>query len=78
MQRVRSASRRYNIKNLNWPGFRARCDELSRHLQPWLDLGDDLRFIYEEFLSGISSALEACGAYRPSSLRGMRKAQPLW
>ena len=43
-----------------------------------LELGDDPRSIYGDFLTGVSSALEACGAYRPSSLRGKRKAQPLW
>ena len=41
-------------------------------------MGDDPRPIYGDFLASISSALEACGAYRPSSLRGNRKAQPLW
>ena len=59
-------------------GIRYRSYELSRYLQPRLELGDDPRSIYEDFLSGISSALEACVAYRPSSLRGRRKAQPLW
>ena len=78
LQRVRSGSRRFNIKNLDWPGFRSRCDELARFLQPRLELGDDLRSIYADFLTGVTSALEACSAYRPSSLRGMRKAQPLW
>ena len=78
LQRGRSASRRFNIKNLDWPGFRSRCDELSRYLQPRLELGDDPRSIYRDFLTGVYSALEACDAYRPSSLRGKRKAQPLW
>ena len=73
-----TGSRRFNIKNLDWPGFRSRCDELARFLQPRLELGDDPRSIYGDFLSDVSSALEACGAYRPSSLRGKRKAQPLW
>ena len=78
LQRVRSASRRFNIKNLDWPGSRSRCDELARFLQPRLELGDDPKSIYGDFLTGVSSALEACGAYRPSFLRGKRKAQPLW
>ena len=34
LQRIRSVSRRYNIKNLDWPGFRAHCDELARDLLP--------------------------------------------
>ena len=59
LQRVRSASRRINIKNLDWPGFRSRCDELARYLQPRLELGDDPRFIYRDFLTGVSSALAA-------------------
>ena len=77
-QGFRSASRRYNIKNLDYPGFRARYDELSRDLLPRLELEVDHRLIYEGFLLGVSFALEACGAYRPSSLRGKRKDQPLW
>ena len=67
LQRVRSVSRRFNIKNVDWPDFRALCDELSLSLQPRLELGDDPRLVYGDFLSGISSALEACGAYRPPS-----------
>ena len=78
LQRVRSASRRYNMKDLDWPGFRARCDELSQDLLPRLELGVDPRLIYDGFLLGGSFALEACGAYRPSSLCGKRKAQLLW
>ena len=78
LQRIRSVSRRYNIKNLDWPGFRAHCDELARDLLPWLELLEDPRLIYEDSSWGVSSPLEACGEYRPSSLRGKRKAQPLW
>ena len=78
LQHVRSGSRRFNIKILDWPCFRARCDDLARELLPKLESLVDPSLIFEAFLSGVSAALEACGAYRPSSLRGQRKAQPLW
>ena len=78
LQYVRSGGRRFNIKNLDWPCFRARCDDFARDLMPQLESSADPPRIFEAFLSGVSSALEAAGAYRPSSLRGRRKAQPLW
>ena len=42
LQRVRSASRRFNINNLDWPVLRAHCDELSWDLQPRLEAGENL------------------------------------
>ena len=60
LQRVRSGSKRYNIKNLDWPGFRSRCDDLARDLLQRLELLDDPCLIYEGFLSGVFSPLEAC------------------
>ena len=53
LQRVCSAGRRFNIKNLDWPGFLSCCDELSRSLWPRLELGYDPRSIYGDFLSGV-------------------------
>ena len=34
--------------------------------------------VYAEFLALTTGMLERCGAYRPSSLPGKRKVQPLW
>ena len=78
LQYVRSCGRRFNIKNLDWPSFRDRCDDFARDLMPQLDSSADPARIFEAFLSGVSAALETSGAYRPSSLRGRRKDQPLW
>ena len=38
----------------------------------------DPTIVYAEFLSLTTRLLERCGAYRPSSLPGKRKVQPLW
>ena len=78
LQHVRSGSRRFNIKNLDWHCFRARCDDLARELLPQLEPLMDPPLIFEAFLSGVSAALEASDAYRPSSFRGRRRAEPLW
>ena len=41
LQYVRSGGRRFNIKNLDWPCFRARCDDLARDLMPQLGSSAD-------------------------------------
>ena len=75
---ARSTSNRFNIKNVDWVRFREVVDEGLLSLSLALDSCSDPAALYSDFFALITGALERCGAYRPSSLPGKRRFQPLW
>ena len=75
---ARSTSNRFNIKNVDWVRFREGVDEGLLSLGLALDSCSDPAALYSEFFALITGALECCRAYRPSSLPGKRRPQPIW
>ena len=74
----RSNSNRLNTKNVDWSRFHEQLDASLMTCSWAADVPRDPGVVYAEFLALITRPLERCGAYRPSSLPGKRKVQPLW
>ena len=73
----RPNSNRLNTKNVDWSRFRELLDDSLMTCSWGADGSRDPAVVYAEFLALTTGLLDRCGAYRPSTLPGKRKVQPL-
>ena len=75
---ARSTSSQLNTKNVDWFRFWELVDDGLLALDLAADGCSDPAVLCSRFFGLITRSLERCGAYRPSSLPGKRRFQPLW